>query len=134
MPNVRNLVQSGLALLCVIMVAAGLLLTSQTAGEGVVLDRPGMPARLVEEDITATAFFEMAGDDLELTMLFSEPDEAGSVFRSRVRLIDGQRHTIVLGQDEEDGPTRFVFRRVGHTVEMRIEPTSTLTASLGLTG
>lgn len=134
MPNVRNIVQTGLALLCVLMVAAGLLLTSQPAGEGVVLDRAGMPARLVEEDLTATAFFEMVGGELELTMLFSDQDEAGSVFRSRVRLIDGQRHTIVLGHDEEEGPTRFVFRRVGYTVEMRVEPTSTLTASLGIAG
>ena len=134
MPDLRNLVQTGLAALCVLMVVAGLLLTSQSAGEGVVLDRPGMPERLVEDEITATAFFEKAGSELELTMLFSEPDEAGSVFRSRVRLIDGQRHTIVLGREEEDGPTRFVFQRVGSTVEMRVEPTSTLAASLGLSG
>ena len=133
MPNLRNMVQTGLAALCMLMVAAGLLLTSQPAGDGIVLDRPGMPARLVSDDVTATAFFEMAGDKLELTMLFSEGDEEGGVFRSRVRLIDGQRHTIVLGHGDEDGPKRFVFRRVGYTVEMRLDPTSTLTASLDFT-
>ena len=132
MPDLRNVVQTGLALLCVLMVAGGLLLTSQPAGDGVVLDRPGMPARLVSDEITATAFFEMAGDKLELTMLFSEEEEGG-VFRSRVRLVDGQRHTIVLGHGDEDGAKRFVFRRVGYTIEMRLDHTPTLTASLDFT-
>lgn len=130
MPSLRSLLQSGLVGACVVMVAAGLFLTSQSAGHGVVLDRPGMPARLVGEDVTATAFFEMVGDEVELTMLFSEPDDDQGVFRSRVRLMDGQRHTIVLGDDVDVAPTRFVFRRVGYTVEMRLDPTSTLSARL----
>lgn len=133
MPSFRNIIQTGLAVICVAMVAAGLFLTSSGAGTGVVLDRPGMPARLVSDDVTATAFFEMIGDDLELTMLFSEPDDAQGVFRSRVRLIDGQRHTIVVGEAQEGGLKRFVFRRVGYTVEMRLDATSTLAATLDFT-
>lgn len=134
MPSLRGLLQTGVASLCVAMVGLGLVLTSQPVGDGVLLDRPGMPARLVSEDVTATAFFEMVGDELELTMLFSEPDDAQGVFRSRVRLMDGQRHTIVLGEDEEGGAKRFVFRRVGYTVEMRLDPATTLSARLNFTG
>lgn len=134
MPTLRSMLQTGVAAICVAMIAVGLYLTSQPAGEGVVLDRPGMPARLVSDEVTATAFFEMAGDQIELTMLFSEPDDAQGVFRSRVRLIDGQRHTIVLGAGEEGGAKRFVFRRVGYTVEMRLDPTATLSAGLDFSG
>jgi len=130
MADFRGVMQTGVAALCVVMIAAGLYLTSQPAGEAVVLDRPGTPARLVSDDVTATAFFEMAGDDLELTMLFSDLGDDQSVFRSRVRLIDGQRHTIVLGEGESGGAKRFVFRRVGYTVEMRLDPTATLSAQL----
>ena len=134
MPTFRSMLQTGVAALCVVMVAAGLYFTSRPAGEGVVLDRPGMPARLVSDDVTATAFFEMVGDQIELTMLFSEPDDPQGVFRSRVRLMDGQRHTIVLGDGEESDAMRFIFRRVGYTVEMRLDPTATLSASLDFSG
>lgn len=132
MPNLRNVLQTAIAALCVVMIAAGLYLTSQPAGEGVVLDRPGTPKRLVSDDVTATAFYEMAGDEIELTMLFSEAGDSQGVFRSRVNLIDGQRHTIVLGGDDDDEgeAKRFVFRRVGYTVEMRLDPTATLSARL----
>ena len=65
MPNLRSMFQTGVAALCVAMVAAGLYLTSQPAGEGALLDRPGAPARLVSDDVTATAFFEMVGDELD---------------------------------------------------------------------
>ena len=56
-----------------------------TNGEGIVLDRPGAPARLSSDDTSATAFFEIDGNMLELTMLFSEPDDPASIFRTRVR-------------------------------------------------
>lgn len=128
MPNLRGLLQVGVTAVCVCMIAAGLYFTSQPAGDGIVLDRPGAPGRLVSDDVTATAFFEVSGDDLELTMLFSEGEDNG-VFRSRVRLVDGQRHTIVVGEPDGEAK-RFVFRRVGYTVEMRLDPTTALNASL----
>lgn len=134
MPSIRSLFQTALVAACVMMVAAGLLMTWQPAGGGVVLDRPGMPARLVSDDVSATAFFEMVGDELELTMLFSEQDDAGGVFRSRVRLINGQRHTIVLADREDGEVKRFLFRRVGYTVEMRLDRSTTLSATLDFAG
>lgn len=62
-------------------------------------------------------------------MLFSEADGgAPGVFRSRVRVAEGQRHTVVPGEQAGDAPKRFVFRRVGYTVEMRLDPATTLSA------
>ncbi|MEM9062458.1 MAG: hypothetical protein AAGD13_18510 [Pseudomonadota bacterium] len=99
-------------------------------GEGTVLDRPGAPARLASGGTSATAFFEVDGNMLELTMLFSEPDDPGSIFRTRVRLSDGQSHTIVVGEPGDDaGPQRYTFRRNGYTVEMHRAPATTLNAS-----
>lgn len=130
MGSLRNIIQTALAVTCALMVSVGLFLTAAPSGDGVVLERPGLPARLVGNDVTATAFFEVAGDKLELTMLFSEPDAAHGAFRSRVRLVDGQRHTIVLRDGDESARARFVFRRVGHTVEMRLDPASTFGSPL----
>lgn len=134
MPNLGSMLQAGVASLCIAMVATVMYLTSEPAGQGVLLDRPGAPARLVSGGMTATAFFDMVGDEIELTMLFSEPAEDQSVFRSRVRLLDRQRHTIVLGERAEGGAKRFVFRRVGYTVEMRLDPTATLGARMDFSG
>ena len=101
-----------------------------TQGEGVILNRPGSPARLSSDSTSATAFFEIDGNMLELTMLFSEPDDPNSIFRTRVRLMDGQSHTIVVGEPGDDaGPQRYTFRRSGYTVEMQRAPVATLNAS-----
>ena len=66
---------------------------------------------------------------VELTMLFSEPNEPGSVFKTRVRLMDGQSHSVVVGEPDYGGSHRYTFRRVGYTVEMRLAPIKTLNAS-----
>jgi len=100
------------------------------SGEGLILDSPGNPGRLSTSGTSATAFFELNGDTLELTMLFTEPADPDSVFRTRVRLMDGQSHSIVVGEtDEGSGAQRYTFRRIGYTVEMRSAPAAPLTAS-----
>jgi hypothetical protein len=112
------------------LVLAGLFLSMGPAGESIVLDRPGAAARLGSPSTSATAFFELDGDMVELTMLFSEPDDPDSVFKTRVRLMDGQSHSVVIGEpDDQDGSHRYTFRRVGYTVEMRLAPVPTLNAS-----
>ena len=127
----RNLVQFGISLICVGLVGAGLFFSMGPSGEGLVLDRPGSPGRLTTTDTSATAFFELSGDTLELTMLFTEPADPDAVFKTRVRLMDGQSHSIVVGEpDEGTGAHRYTFRRVGYTVEMRLAPAAPLTASL----
>lgn len=115
------------------MVGAGLYLSLGPAGEELVLDRPGAPGRLISANTSATAFFELDGDALELTMLFTEPAEPNSVFRTRVRLMDGQSHSIVVGDDDDgDHPQRYTFRRVGYTVQMHLAPAAPLSASFSL--
>lgn len=99
------------------------------SGTGIVLERPGKAARIGSDATSATAFFEIQGDMVELTMLFSEPDDPGSVFKTRVRLLDGQSHSVVVGETESGGTHRYTFRRVGYTVEMRLAPVKTLNAS-----
>jgi len=127
----RQFLQFGVTLVSLAMVGAGLYLSMGPTGEGILLDRPGTPGRLVNSDTSATAFFELDGDALELTMLFSEPDDPDSVFKTRVRLKDGQSHSIVVGEDEA-GARRYTFRRIGYTVEMRSAPAMPLAATLRL--
>ncbi|MEM7058456.1 MAG: hypothetical protein AAF557_12755 [Pseudomonadota bacterium] len=126
----RNLVQLGISLICVGLIGGGLFFSMGPSGEGLILDRPGSPGRLMTAETSATAFFELNGDTLELTMLFTEPADPDSVFRTRVRLMDGQSHSIVVGEsDEGSGAQRYTFRRIGYTVEMRSAPAAPLTAS-----
>ncbi len=118
-------------MVCTALVAVGLFMSLGTNGEGIVLDRPGSPARLASDGPSATAFFEIDGNMLELTMLFSEPDDPASIFRTPVRLSDGQSHSIVVGEPSGSaGPQRYTFRRNGYTVEMQRAPTAMLYASL----
>lgn len=131
MPTIGKIVQFAVGLTSTVMVVAGLLFSMGEEGEGVILDRPGSPARLSGETASATAFFEIDGDALELTMLFSEPNDPDSIFRTSVRLTEGQSHTIVIGEpDDYEVPQRFTFRRNGYTVEMHRSPASALNASL----
>ncbi len=126
----RRILNIGIGLVCSALVAVGLYMSLGTQGEGVILNRPGSPARLASDSTSATAFFEIDGNMLELTMLFSEPDDPNSIFRTRVRLMDGQSHTIVVGEPGDDaGPQRYTFRRSGYTVEMQRAPVATLNAS-----
>ena len=129
----RSLVQFAVSIVCLDLVGAGLFLSLGPAGEGVVLDRPGAPGRLMSGNTSATAFFEMNGDDLELTMLFTEPAEPDNVFRTRVRLKDGQSHSIVVGEEDDGSDAqRYTFRRVGYTIEMRLAPAAPLAASFSI--
>lgn len=130
MISLRGIAQLAVATVCVAMVFAGLVLSLGPAGESVLLERPGAAARLSSESTSATAFFEVDGDMVELTMLFSDADDPTSVFRTRVRLSDGQSHSVIVGEREDPGgPHRYTFRRVGYTVEMRLTPVQTINAS-----
>lgn len=130
MPFVRNIAQFGVTCVSLLLVLVGLYLSLGPTGESVVLDKPGAVARLGSVSTISTAFFEVDGDMVEVTMLFSETDDPNSVFRSRVRLRDGQSHSVITGDTEDAGGShRFTFRRVGYTVEMRLTPVQTVNAS-----
>ena len=132
MTRVRSFAQIGVTTISLGLVVAGLFFSMGPAGKGVVLEQPGTAARLGSDETSATAFFEIEGDMVELTMLFSEPNEPGSVFKTRVRLMDGQSHSVVVGEPDNGGTHRYTFRRVGYTVEMRLAPIKTLNASFVL--
>ncbi|MEM6662661.1 MAG: hypothetical protein AAF666_10850 [Pseudomonadota bacterium] len=88
---------------------------------------------MISSNTSATAFFELNGDALELTMLFTEPAEPDNVFRTRVSLKDGQSHSIVVGEEDDGSDAqRYTFRRVGYTIEMRLAPATPLSASFRL--
>jgi len=130
----RGLLGFGIMVVSLAMVGAGLFMTFAPTGEGVVLAQPGTPGHLEGNTSSATAFFEVDGDALELTMLFDEPTDPANIFRTRVRLIDGQSHSIILGgaDDGTDGQ-RYTFRRNGAKIEMSLEPAEPLIASFGAT-
>ena len=130
----RSLISFGVTVICLAMVGTGLFMTFEPVDEVVVLRDPGTPGRLVSGDSSATAFFEIEGAALELTMLFTEPDDPESVFRTRIRLMDGQSHSVVIGDPEDDnGAQRYTFVRTGDTIEMLIEPAEPMTASFTVT-
>lgn len=126
----RGLIQFCMATVCIGLIGGGLFMSLAPGDEGVVLDRPGTPGRLVASASVATAFFELEGEEMELTMLISEEDDPESVFRTRVVLMNGQSHSIVV-TDAEDGSDaqRFTFLRTGDTVTMSLEAATAMTAS-----
>ena len=116
------------------MVGTGLFMTFAPIGEVVVLKEAGTPGRLTGGDSSATAFFEMDGQAMELTMLFMEPEDSESLFRTRIRLMDGHSHSVVVGEPEEGvGAQRYTFVRAGSTVEMNMAPAEPMTASFIVT-
>ncbi len=128
--SMRSLVQFGVSIMCIGLVGLGLYMSLAPVGQDIVLDRPGTPGRLVADTSTATAFFEMNGEQMELTMLFSDPGEPDSVFRTRVVLANGQSHSIVVANSEDGSDAqRFVFLRNGTTVTMSLDDSTPRTAS-----
>ena len=128
----RGFAQFTMASLCIGLVGAGLFMSLDSVEHGVVLEAPGTPGRLITDTATATAFFEMNGSEMELTMLFSDQDDPSSVFRTRVVLAEGQSHSILVADaDADDGAEgkRFVFIRKDDTVSMSLMPASTRTAT-----
>lgn len=119
----RSIIQFCVVAACIGLVGAGLYMSLHRSGAQIVLEAPGTPGRLVAAKSTATAFFELEGEQMELTMLFSEEDDPQSVFRTRVVLVNGQSHSIVVtGDDDESDSQRFIFRRKGDKVAMSLEP------------
>ena len=129
----RGIIQFCVSAVCIGLVGAGLYMSWHSAEQGVLLTAPGKPGRLVATNSAATAFFDLNGDQMELTMLFSDEDDPQSVFRTRVTLVNGQSHSIVV-PDGDDGTNnqRFTFRRNGDSVRMSLE--SGLDATMYVSG
>lgn len=126
----RSIVQFFVTCLSIGMVLVGLYLSLGPTSQSVVLESPGAAARLGSNATSATAFFEVDGDMVEVTMLFSEAEDPTSVLRTRVRLRDGQSHSVIVGESEDPGgPHRYTFRRLGYTVEMRLTAVKTINSS-----
>ena len=127
----RGIIQFLMAVTCIGLVGAGLYMSLEHSARDIVLAKPGSPGRLVANGSSATAFFEMDGDRMELTMLFSDEDDPSSVFRTRVVLTNGQSHSIVVADGEDgSGDQRFIFHRKGDKVAMSVGKDDALTASL----
>lgn len=105
-------------------------MTLEPSGSGVMLTAPGKPGKISGGNSSATAFFEIKGKELELTMLFTEDDDGDSVFRTRIRLSDGQSHSVVVGEPEGKDKTRkYTFVRVGQTIRMKVGAAESMNAS-----
>jgi hypothetical protein len=81
---------------------------------------------------SATAFFELTRDFIDLTVILADPNDDGEVVRSGARLIDGQTVTFIYGGDEEDPITRtvFTFKRDGFDVLASHNPAGILNRQL----
>ena len=129
----RSFVSFGLTVICLMMVGTGLFMTLEPKSEGVMLTAPGKPGKISGGTSSATAFFEAKGRDLELTMLFTEDDDEDSVFRTRIRLSDGQSHSVVVGEPDDDGGAKkYTFVRVGHTIRMKVQEAESMNASFNI--
>ena len=77
---------------------------------------------------SATAFFELQREFMDLTVILTDAASNGEVTRAGARLVDGQTFRFVYGGDDEDPISRtvFVFRREGFRVLAHHHPGGTL--------
>ena len=101
----------------VAMLSAAVFSSHGSAAPLVTLMTPSEIVDLQMESIDAMASYTIVDDRLELVVEFIEAD--GSKLNARVTMVDGQRHTIVLGGSNE-GPAdaRLAFQRVGQSIEV----------------
>lgn len=85
------------------------------AADKVAMIDAGTTAQMEIGATQAIAFYNTDRKGMQVTMIFT--DAEGEMLRTRVRLDDGQAHTIVL-HDENDQALRYTFTRQGATVEM----------------
>lgn len=115
----RGFIQFCTAAICMGLVGGGLFMSLHVPEEGVTISTPDTPGRLSAGGSEAIAFYEMSDSSMELTVLFSEQDDPESVFRTRVSLMPGQSHSIVVSEaDDGSGAQRFTFKRDGDAVRM----------------
>lgn len=126
----RAFIQFCTAAICIGLVGGGLFMSLHVPEEGVVIDAPSTPGRLISGGSEAIAFYEMNDASMELTVLFSEKDDPESVFRTRVSLTPGQSHSIVVSEaDDGSGAQRFTFHRDGDIIRMSRKDLPARTAS-----
>jgi hypothetical protein len=103
-----------------------------STNEQIPLLHQNQTIRLVGHTASATAFFELTRDFIDLTVILADPNDDGEVVRSGARMIDGQTVTFVYGGNEEDPITRtvFTFKRDGFDVLASHNPAGILNRQL----
>lgn len=120
----RSVIGVMLSILSTGLILVGLWLSLPAVHESKLIDRPGIPVRLSGEIAQAVAYFEPVADELELVMIVSEAAaDGGPLFKTRVRLSEGQSHTLAVGgETAQQVPEQFTFVRIGQTVRMSVVP------------
>ncbi len=119
--QMRSVIRYLVSIAAVAFIGIGMYFSWSYAPQQIELRHPGAPAKIIANRATATAFFEKHVDGFELVILFSETDDDRNVFKTRVRMVDGQTHSIVVGQGEggdSDPGERFTFVRNGDVIKM----------------
>ena len=101
--------------LCFAVLTAAAVLPAQADNQLATI-HAGDTAQMAVGDTQAIAFYTTDRKGMQVMMVFT--DAEGDVLRTRVRLDDGQEHSIILDGEDVDEASRFSFRRAGDTVEM----------------
>ncbi|MEM9140423.1 MAG: hypothetical protein AAGB15_11405 [Pseudomonadota bacterium] len=99
--------------LCFAALAA--LATPALAADKTAMIDAGTTAQMEIGTTQAIAFYNTDRKGMQVTMVFT--DAEGEMLRTRIRLDDGQAHTIVL-HDEDDREMRYTLTRQGAQVQM----------------
>ena len=129
----RSIMGALLSVLSTGMIVVGLYLSLPDAPGYQVLEQPNHPARISGKLAQTVAYFQYAPDGLELVMIVSQVDEGETpMFKTRVRLADGQTHTLAIGGEMAGAiPEQFSFLRVGNTIRMSVtDPAQVMSAGL----
>lgn len=101
-------------------VVAGLLIVLAVAtarADDVTTLRQGETVQVASGVTQAVAFYTVDRKGMDLTMLMTDAD--GDLIRTRMRMDDGQAHSILLEPLEDGAPGhRYTFLRLGATVQI----------------
>ena len=102
----------------VLFLVLALFAAPAAAQQHASLTQPGDTANLRVGETTALVFYNLDVDGvMQVTMLFA--DDNGETLRTRVRLLDGQRHEVTLeGESDTDPVQHYMFQRIGDGVAM----------------
>ena len=101
---------------------AGMLISFASAAYATpvaTLSKPTQTIYVPAGAVEMLVYYAPVGDTLEVTMLFTDPE--GELLRSRVKLVDGQSHSVAFSDEEGSTPSSFRVERVGRMIGIHVE-------------
>ena len=89
------------------------------AGPAAELSSPRETVQISANAGDLLAYFERAGNEFDVTLLFTDRD--GDVLRSRISLEDDQRHSVTLSDHDNLTRSTYALHRKDERIEVSVQ-------------